>query len=209
MTTFITSDIHFSHKSIIKYCPERRQGRVLPPDDTPEFDVEVTLMNELIVSNWNSMVRPEDEVWILGDVAMGQIKFAPGWIRQLNGKKHLVKGNHDKTLVKLPEFSELFVSVQNYKELSVKVDGKKHMLCMSHFPMTHWNSMNSDLEKTSIHFHGHLHSDRTNLHRHQGAIVDVGMDGNGLFPRNLNEAISLALKMLKKILLKVTTIRQY
>lgn len=194
MTTFITSDIHLSHKSIIKYCPERRQGRMLPPDDTPEFDAEVTAMNEMIVANWNSMIRPEDEVWVLGDVAMGQIKFAPDWIRQLNGKKHLVKGNHDKTLIKLPEFSELFESVQNYKELSVKVDGKKHMLCMSHFPMSHWNSMNQG----TMMIHGHLHGSPSGL---TGRIKDVGMDTNGLKPYVLEEVV--------KELLKIEVIRDH
>ena len=189
MTTWVASDIHLNHLNILKYCPHR---------GGPETSWEkVGKMNETIISNWNSVVQPEDEVWILGDVAMGQIEKAPALVRRLNGTKHLVKGNHDKTIVKLPEANELFATIATYYELNYKMDGDKHLICMSHFPMMHWNGQSADINRTSIHLHGHMHSSPDKLHRCNGAILDVGIDGNNLFPRKMDDAIKLALNHAK------------
>ena len=53
-------------------------------------------MNELLADNWNSVVKPGDIVYHLGDVFMGdKEKFKAFWPR-LNGKKRLIVGNHDE-----------------------------------------------------------------------------------------------------------------
>ena len=187
MKTFVASDLHFSHRNILQYCPHRRLGKDMPTDED-EVNTMVTTMNELIVRNWNSLIRPNDEVWILGDVCMGQMIHAPKWIRQLNGKKHLVKGNHDKTLAKLPEFDDMFASVQNYKELGFRYKDKKHMICMSHFPMASWNFMNQG----GLMLHGHLHGSHCAV---TGRIKDVGIDTNNLYPYLLDTVVEELLKI--------------
>lgn len=194
MKTYITSDIHFGHKNILQYCPHR----VCPSFDgdvktatEAEITELVNLMNELIVTNWNSVVTPEDSVYILGDVAMGQIVLAPAVIRQLNGKKMLVAGNHDKTLTKKirdgdPDFVGLFEWVRDYNEVGYKhsVTGKKHMLIMSHYPMKFWNGSSQN----TIHAHGHTHGSPTGI---SGKILDVGMDTNNMFPYLLEDVIDM------------------
>ena len=179
MTVFITSDIHLNHRNILQYCPHRGGPEVT--------DENVDKMNEMIIRNWNSMITPNDEVFILGDVAMGRIDKAPDLIRRLNGIKYLVRGNHDKTLTRVNEdgtrySDDLFVWVRDYFEYTHKVDGKKYSMSMSHFPFASWNGMN----RSSIHFHGHTHGSPTGV---TGRTMDVGMDTNGMFPYTMDEAV--------------------
>src|SRR5258708_12137402 len=90
MTVYFTSDTHFGHANIIRYC------------DRPFATVEE--MDEAMIANWNAVVGRGDDVWHLGDF---------GWSRdatrirsifhQLNGRKRLVIGNHDgKEVLDLP-----------------------------------------------------------------------------------------------------------
>ena len=195
MKTWITSDIHFSHKNILKYCPHRMKSSFIGDmnDMTPEEITEaVDIMNEYIIKNWNILVSKDDTVFILGDVAMGQIKDAPALISRLNGNKILILGNHDKTLKKLIKnddcLSDLFVSIHDYYEYSHVYNGKKVMLCMSHFPMRHWNSQNQG----TLMLHGHLHGSPCDV---PGRIKDVGLDTNYLFPYLLDDVIEELLKI--------------
>lgn len=80
MTIFFTSDHHFGHANIIKYCNR-------PFSHTSEMDKEM-------FHRWNQTVQPDDTVYYLGDFAM-QFKNAAWWVPQLNGQKFLICGNHD------------------------------------------------------------------------------------------------------------------
>jgi len=86
MKRFATSDHHFAHANIIKYCSR------------PFSDVDE--MNQTLVKNWNSRVNPGDEVFHLGDLCFhggtqGGNKTGYHWVSQLNGKIIHVAGNHD------------------------------------------------------------------------------------------------------------------
>lgn len=84
MSIWYTSDTHFNHTNIIKYC-----GR--PFSDVNE-------MNEKIANNWNSLVRPDDVVYHLGDFGLFRGGKQPeDFIHRLNGHIYLVRGNHDHT----------------------------------------------------------------------------------------------------------------
>ena len=93
---FFVSDTHFFHANIIKYC--NRPWKSGTKDEDGEFlitEKDVYDMNEAIISNWNSVVGPDDVVWHLGDFALGNRNRIPEIVSRLNGKKHLVLGNHD------------------------------------------------------------------------------------------------------------------
>jgi len=198
MKVWIASDIHFSHRNILQYCPHRVHESFtddIKSADDLEIDFLIELMNEKIISNWNEKVEPDDDVFILGDVAMGKIALAPALIRRLNGRKHLVAGNHDKTLIKLigndPSLSDLFVWIKDYHEMSHALPGinqKKNLICMSHFPFRCWNGMNN----FSMMIHGHLHGSLCDV---PGRIMDVGIDTNGLRPYLLDDVVSRLLKI--------------
>ena len=80
---YITSDLHFYHKNIIKYCPKSRP-----------FSCEEE-MNEIIVKNWNDKIGKNDSVYILGDVSFGKPSATIQLLNRLNGRKKLIVGNHD------------------------------------------------------------------------------------------------------------------
>lgn len=83
MKIYFTSDTHFNHSNIIKYC------------NRPFKDVNH--MNHTIVNNWNSVVNKEDRVYHLGDFAMGNKQHWKRFCKALNRYKILVRGNHDKS----------------------------------------------------------------------------------------------------------------
>lgn len=77
---FFTSDHHFSHQNIIRYCAR-------PFSNAEEMDAEMMRI-------WNEVVAPSDEVFYLGDFSLSAQAvrtIAP----KLNGTKHLIMGNHD------------------------------------------------------------------------------------------------------------------
>jgi calcineurin-like phosphoesterase family protein len=77
---YFTSDPHFWHGNIIKYCNR-------PFKDAIE-------MNDALIKNWNATVGSEDTVYCLGDLSMA-IRPVETITPNLNGKKFLVPGNHD------------------------------------------------------------------------------------------------------------------
>jgi len=82
MGLWFTADLHLGHANIIRYC--RRPFR------------DVADMDEAIVLGWNGVVGADDDVWVLGDFAMGTLDRSLPIGRRLNGTKHLVVGNHDR-----------------------------------------------------------------------------------------------------------------
>jgi len=80
---YFISDLHMDHRNIIRYCHR-------PFKDVAE-------MNAAIVGNWNSLVKPDDLVYLLGDIAFGRGSRSPiWWLTRLAGIKFCIKGNHDR-----------------------------------------------------------------------------------------------------------------
>lgn len=137
MKEFITSDLHFGHKNIIKY--ENR-----PYKDITEMDCD-------LIKQWNKQVNEEDVVYILGDFSFYDGVGTNNILKMLNGKKILITGNHDAKFLKDKNFDRnLFEEIVDRK--SIKKNKTK--IYMSHFPMADWNNR----EQGSIHFYGHLHT---------------------------------------------------
>ena len=164
--THITSDIHFSHANIIKFCPESRPFR-----DADEMD-------RTIIHNWNADVHPLDTTIIIGDVAFCNVEKAVHLMNRLNGKKILVKGNHDFKLAKDEKFRNCFESVHDYLDMTFE----QTKLVLFHYPIYEWDKMHHG----SVHFHGHVHARPIPVN---GRIYDVAMDGNQCRVYNLPELI--------------------
>lgn len=136
---FLTSDTHFSHQGIIKF--DGCNGSKLRPWDTIEA------MNEALVENWNQVVKPEDKVYHLGDVVIN--RGALPILARLNGRKILVKGNHD--VFRAEEYLQYFSDIRAGHKLGNYI--------LSHIPihpasLTRWCDGN---------IHGHLHDGRVML----------------------------------------------
>ena len=149
---YFSSDLHFSHKNILKFNSETRRGK-----DHYE-------MNELLIEGWNKTVNNEDHVFLLGDVSFA--KEAETWnlLHRLNGKIHLIRGNHDHNILKSSPLKCQFVEVLDYKEIIV--DSIK--VCMMHYPLIEWNGSH----RGSYMLHGHCHG----RFKTEGRIMDVGID---------------------------------
>lgn len=175
---YVISDTHFGHKSTLKFEPEPR----------PFTSVEE--MNHVMIQNWNSVVRPEDTVYHLGDFAY---KCSSGMIRsifrQLNGDIVFIKGNHDGDTLKVNKTENRFKSVEGW--LTIEHEGWKYFLC--HFPVFGWHHK----EKGAIHIHGHMHGLLTPAFQHPRKI-DVSVEVINYTPILLN-TIPTRLNLVPKI----------
>ena len=166
MKTFITSDIHFSHRRIMEFCPESR----------PFKDVEE--MDNKIVEIWNSMIGENDLTYILGDVAFCNAEKAAKLVNRLNGRKILIRGNHDSKTSKDKRFLDCFENIRDY----LRFVHNGQLIVLFHYPIFEWDQMH----RGAIHFHGHLHARPTGV---EGRIFDVAMDGNNCIPYNMDDLI--------------------
>ena len=119
-------------------------------------------MNAGMLARWNEVVRPDDEVWHLGDFALRmRMGDVAALLRALNGRKHLITGNNDTAEVAaLDEWS----SVQAYAEFVVET--RRLVLC--HYAFRTWNGM----AKGALNLHGHSHGRLKRFPRQ----TDVGVD---------------------------------
>jgi len=137
---FFASDHHFQHKNILTF--KRNDGTPLR-----EF-VDIDHMNEHIVNCHNSVVRPGDKTYFLGDVVMSKKSPALSILARMNGEKILIKGNHDQCS---PEaYLAYFKDIRG----SHQFDG----MILTHIPI-HPES----LARWGLNVHGHLHANVVNL----------------------------------------------
>lgn len=174
MKTWITSDLHFGHANIIKFCPKTR-GHFRDVDH----------MNKTMIRQWNESVQSEDTVYILGDVAFTNPDAAAQILNSLNGTKILIEGNHDSKLVKNVHFRNCFQEIHKYLRL---VYNKQQLIIMFHYPIWEWDQMH----RGSVHFHGHLHGGDNGMPGSRA--IDVGFDSTGKVVSLIEDMIAIANK---------------
>jgi calcineurin-like phosphoesterase family protein len=167
---FFTSDTHFGHGRIAELC-----GR--PFDNVDE-------MNEELIKRWNEVVKPDDTVIHLGDVALGKIADSLPLVGRLNGIKLLCPGNHDRIFSGnkeaqrakfMPEYLKVFGGIMP-EIVQTRVGG--YNVVLSHFPYTgdsHGPDRHADKrpEDNGLPLiHGHVHTEwKTN-----GRMINMGID---------------------------------
>ncbi len=173
MRTFVSSDLHFGHRNIMRFCPATR-GHF----------ADVDVMREAMIREWNDAVTPEDVTYILGDVAFLPAAEAVQIMRRLNGRKILIEGNHDRKLLNDPVFRSCFESVHNY--LRLNYNGQ--MVILFHYPIAEFDQMH----RGAVHLHGHLHGNPSGLEHYR--VRDMGYDATGRIVTLMDDAIADALK---------------
>lgn len=172
---YFTSDTHFFHEAILRFCPDTRDG------DTPEE------MSEILIQNWNKLVKPQDIVYHTGDFSFGGKGKLRSLVGRLNGQIHITWGNHDHMLRKSEEFATMFVSRDYQKHVKVG----EHRFILSHYPMAEW----WDCHQGTIHVHGHLHGNKENVgYQQQFKIFDCGVDTRGdklMLPYHIDEVLEV------------------
>lgn len=135
----LISDNHFGHANILTFT--RQNGAPVRTFSCVEE------MDEHMVERWNSVVRPQDKVYHLGDIVMNK----PGLsiIGRLNGHKRLIRGNHD--LFPLKRYMEYFEEVYATRLID--------RMILSHIPI-HPESIG----KSIANIHGHVHNNVDDMH---------------------------------------------
>lgn len=197
---YFTSDNHFYHQNVIKYCKR------------PYLSVEE--MNEDLVRKWNEVVRPDDTVYILGDFALAfrAVEIFP---MRLMGNKILVPGNHDwnhsyHKKSRTPENREKWL--QKYRDYGFEILPEQStvhlpglgMVNLCHHPYSDGTGTDEGDHKDKyaewrpvddgkILLCGHVHEKWQTKKSPKGTLmINVGVDVHGFKPVSLDEIIEIA-----------------
>ena len=172
-------DWHYDHANILHY------------DNRPFTSVYE--MNDALVVNWNHVTAPGDTVDIVGDMFWGGPAQALPVLKELNGQKILIRGNHDHFLN-----SETKKCFDGIYELHKVKDGDRHVV-LCHFPMSSFENMFQGW----YHLYAHVHTSfeaniaennrrlMEDLYMRPCNAINVGamMPYIGYAPRTLDEII--------------------
>ena len=161
---FYTADLHFHYKPFLP-------GRPFASVDE---------MDEAMIRLWNETVTDEDTVYVVGDVGYNG-GYVPGdALGRLQGRKHLIRGNHDTGFENAPKLFDYFETVTDFNEID---DGETHIL-LCHYPILY--------RKRGYMIHGHLHQTRGpeyDILRQMPRMLNAGVDVNFYRPVTLAQLV--------------------
>ena len=147
---WVISDTHFGHEGILKFKDDK--------DNVVRDFTCVADMDELMIQNWNKVVKQGDLIYHLGDVFFGpKENFQKMWPR-LKGSKRLIVGNHDD--IKYLSSGGFFQKVMMWR------CWKEFNMIMSHVPI-HMSE-----ERSSYNVHGHIHQNNSPTKDHYNVCVE-------------------------------------
>lgn len=169
---YFTADTHFFHSNIVSFSNRPYKS--------------MTDMNDQLVKNWNDTVRDKDEIYVIGDF-MWPKGFTDDERRELifrlNGKIHIVPGDHDLPSDQMKKITNYSVLIHD-KVHVVKEKDNVFVLChwpMRNWPSSHWNS---------IHLFGHVHNNyKPDPLFVYGRSFNVGVDVWNYRPVSLTQII--------------------
>lgn len=156
---FVISDTHFGHDNMYMFTDD--SGHRVRPDWTHAAEADRDM-----IALWNTVVRPQDHVWHLGDVAF---KSGLEVVTHLNGHKRLILGNHDKEDMR----EYIAAGFQKIQGSAFHFDG----LVLTHIPV-HERSLGN-----KVNIHGHIHAVPEYDHRY----LNVSVERIGYRPITLEE----------------------
>lgn len=165
---YYISDLHLWHRALLTKM------------DVRGFD-SVEQMHDVIIENWNSRVRRNDEVILLGDVSWENWSKTKEILDCLNGKLFLITGNHDRFLTDKTFDPSYFGWVKPYAELN---DERRKVICF-HYPIACYNGqyrLMEDGRPRTYMLHGHIHAthDQDLIDAYQKMVNEtsvMGVDG--------------------------------
>lgn len=164
---FFTSDTHFYHANIIRFC------------NRPFRDVDE--MNETLISNWNNVIGPNDTVFHLGDFCFGGAAEWTKVLDRLNGKIYLVLGNHD-----LKNIRQGFIGRFEQVVMQMYIGIDKQKIYLNHCPFLCYGGAYGG---GTWQLFGHVHTGNHNTGKDNSRLnmlfptqYDVGVDNNNYIP---------------------------
>ena len=153
---FFTSDLHFSHKLMVE-----ERGFT-----------DADQMNTSIIQSINNVVRPDDDLFIIGDLSFTNFENTEKILLSMQGRKHLILGNHDN-LKFIKKLSHHFIWIKDRYMLKVKdedVNGGNQKLFLDHYPMLTWPEAHHRVWQV----HGHCHNSLDSIY--ESTRIDCGYD---------------------------------
>ena len=168
---WLTSDTHFFHSQEFLY------------GDRGFTSTEE--MTEKLVENWNSVVAPEDEVYHLGDVMLNDTERGIEVLKKLNGRIHIIRGNHDSD-----KRAAAYLECPNVVDVqwATMLKYKKRMFYLTHFYAVAKTPRDNDNKQGIVTLHGHTHQ-KTNFTNDNYFVYHVGVDSHNLYPVSLEQII--------------------
>lgn len=154
---YFASDYHWDHTNVLKY------------DERPFVTIEDH--DKYIVECHNKIVRPTDHFWFIGDLSLGDLKEAELKLRDMNGIKHFIKGNHDHD-----ETIDIYkrCGIYHGEQVTIVIDGQK--IILNHCRMYVWPNSHHG----SWNVHGHSHGTLNKIP--WGKCIDVGINIRDYYP---------------------------
>ncbi len=172
MEIWITSDTHFSHQKSFLYEPRGFSS--------------ATEMNQAIVERWNSVVKPEDTVYHLGDIALSDTEDAIKYIKNLKGNIIWIRGNHCTTN-KIKRISETCPNIHLLgtpdTSYATVIKSGKWSFYLSHYPTL---TGNNEPWRKFVNLCGHSHT-QDEWSDWDKMCYHVEMDAHDCFPVNLEK----------------------
>lgn len=171
---WFTSDTHFGHHNVIRYCNR-------PFRDKYEMD-------RVMIENWNRVVKPKDLIYHLGDVSFYGVTKTTAIVKRLNGIKMLIRGNHDKG-----ETYYIRAGFTGYAQSKPTTPFKFEEFFLSHYP--YWECYDHDDRKHKFADRmlkqqgnqwllcGHVHE----VWKNKGRCINVGVDQWNFTPVHIDE----------------------
>lgn len=145
---FFAADYHFGHESPYSKFKRADGSPLRPFANADEGD-------EAMIERHNAVVKAEDRVYVVGDVAMSHKHLYK--LGRMNGRKVLIKGNHD--IAKLSQYLPYFDDIRG----SHQFDG----ILITHIPVHPYS-----LARWGFNVHGHLHANRVVTNDQHREVID-------------------------------------
>jgi len=172
MNIFFTSDLHFGHDREFIFKPRGFNS-------IDEHD-------EVIINNWNNVVDKDDIVYILGDIIMGDQDSGIKKFAKLNGKKIIIRGNHD-TDNKVEKYIKATGEEPKWADV---VTYNKYRFYLSHHPTITSNFEKGEpMTRHLINLFGHTHS-KDKFYMDMPFMYNVALDAHNCTPVNVEDIIS-------------------
>lgn len=169
---WLTSDTHFGHDREFIWGPRGFKN--------------VWENDKIIIENWNSVVGPDDDVYHLGDIMLGDNEHGIRCLNQLKGNIHIIRGNHD-TDTRMNLYGHCWNVVELCEAKYLKYG--KYSFYLSHYPTITTNlDDHGKLSRMLLNLYGHTHQ-KTNFYNEMPGCYHVGVDSHNCTPVLLDDII--------------------
>ena len=133
---YYISDLHLGDRRVFELCHRPFSS--------------LKAMEEELIKRWNNKITKDDEIYVLGDIANGNIQIINDFFSKVKGRKHLILGNHDEEFANEYHLSNQFIDIDKIRF----INDQGRTVCLCHYPIMDWMYGNEII----YHIYGHIHN---------------------------------------------------